>query len=126
MLPKVKYFTPIFCLVMFIVLCTSAWAEDMQAIKARMLQRKPTIDALKQSGAIGEGVDGYLHVRQAAGNAASVANTENADRRTVNQMIAQKEGATVEQVSRKVAATIISNSQTGHWIQKQDGTWYQK
>lgn len=126
MLPKVRYITPIFCLVMIIVLCTSAWAEDMQAIKSRMLQRKPTIDALKQSGSVGEGVDGYLHVRQATGNAASIADAENADRRTVNQMIARKEGATVEQVSRKVAATIINNAQPGHWIQKQDGTWYQK
>lgn len=126
MLPKVKYFTPIFCLIMLIAFCTSVWADDMQAIKSRMLQRKPTIDTLKKSGAVGEGADGYLHVRQATGNAASVANAENADRRTVNQMIAQKEGTSVDQVSRKVAATIIKNAQPGHWVQKPDGSWYQK
>lgn len=126
MLPRVKYLTPIFCLTMIIVLCAAAWAADMQAIKSQMLQRKPTIDALKKSGALGEGADGYLHVRQAAGNAANVANAENADRRKVNQMIAQKEGTTVDQVSRKVAATIMKNAKKGHWVQKPNGTWYQK
>jgi uncharacterized protein YdbL (DUF1318 family) len=126
MLIKVKNYIPFFCLVLFIVLCASARAEDMNAIKARMLQRKPTIDALKQSGAVGEGVDGYLHVRQAKGNAANIVAAENADRQKVNTMIAQQEGATVEQVSRKVAATIINSSPRGHWIRKQDGTWYQK
>ena len=126
MLQRVKVFTPIFCLIMLLVWCASLQAADMQAIKAQMLQRKPTVDALKKSGAVGEGADGYLHVRQAAGNAAAVAKAENDDRRAVNQMIASKEGTTVDQVSRKVAATISKNAQPGHWVQKPDGTWYQK
>lgn len=126
MLPKVKYFTPIFCLLLFIAFCASAWGQDMQEIKQRMLQRKPAIDALKKSGALGEGADGYLHVRQATGNAASLAQSENADRRTVNQMIARKEGAPVEKVSGKAAETIIKNSPPGTWVQKPDGTWYKK
>ena len=126
MLPKIKYFMPILCLFMLFAYCSSAWAEDMQAIKQRMLQRKPSIDILKNDGAIGEGVDGYLHVRQAAGNAASIVSAENADRRKVNQMIAQREGTSVEQVSKQVATTIINNSPKGHWIQKPDGSWHQK
>ena len=126
MLPKIKYLTPFFCIVMLIAFCCSVWAEDMQAIKQRMVQRKPTIDALKKSGSIGEGTDGYLHVRQAAGNAASVADAENADRRTVNQMIAQKEGSTVDLVSKKAAAIFIKNSPPGSWVQKPDGSWNNK
>ena len=123
---KGKYLAPIFCLVILMTWCSSAWSEDMQAIKARMLQRKSTIDTLKKSGAVGEGADGYLHVRQATGNASSVANAENADRRTVNGIIAKKEGTTVDQVSKKVAATIMRNAKPGHWVQKPNGSWYQK
>lgn len=126
MLPRMKYSLPVFCLLVIIAFCTSVWAEDMQAIKQRMLQRKPTIDALKKSGALGEGADGYLHVKEAAGNAAAVAQAENNDRRTVNQMIAQKEGSTVELVARKASAFLINNSPPGSWVQKPDGTWHKK
>jgi len=126
MLAKAKYFTPFVCILMLVAFCTAVWAEDMQAIKQRMVQRKPAIDALKSSGALGEGADGYLQVKQASGNAASVANAENADRRAVNQMIAQKEGTTPELVSRKAAQILINNSPPGTWVQKPDGTWLRK
>ncbi|MDW7773502.1 MAG: YdbL family protein [Desulfobulbaceae bacterium] len=126
MLCKVQYNTPIFLLVLIFALSTFAAAQDMQSIKAQMLQRKPAIDALKSSGAIGEGEDGYLHVRQAAGNAANIVQAENADRRKVNQMIAQREGAPVDKVAMKAAETIINKSGAGLWIRKGDGSWYQK
>ena len=119
-------FSLIFSLSILLLMVSVAGAQDMQAIKAKMLNRKPTIDALKNQGAIGEGVDGYLHVRQNKGNAQQVVNQENADRRAVNGIIAKKEGAPLEKVSRTVGAKLVQGSKPGHWIKKGDGSWSQK
>jgi uncharacterized protein YdbL (DUF1318 family) len=100
-------------------------AQDMQQIKARMVERKPTLDAMKASGAIGEGNDGYVQIRQPGANAKAV-NEENADRKAVNAVIAKKEGTSVEQVSKTAAKRLRDFAAPGHWIQKDDGSWVQK
>lgn len=124
--PQVTASLMLTCLSFLFLFVASAWAQDMQAIKARMLERKPTIDALKNQGIVGEGVDGYLHFRQQSAEAAGVVNAENQDRRTVNAAIAGKEGTTIEQVSRKAAERIIASARPGHWIRRADGSWYRK
>lgn len=113
------------CLSLLFLFAATASAQNMEEIKARMLDRKPTIDALKASGAIGEGNDGYLHLRQKAADAKTV-NAENADRKTVNSMIAKKEGTSVEQVSKTAAKRLQDFAAPGHWVQKDDGSWQQK
>lgn len=119
-------FCLVFSLSFLFLTVTLASAQNMQALKSKMLNRKPTIDALKNQGAIGEGVDGYLHVRQNKGNAQQVVTQENADRRAVNGIIAKKEGASLEKVSGAVGAKLVRNSKPGHWIKKGDGSWSQK
>jgi uncharacterized protein YdbL (DUF1318 family) len=100
-------------------------AQDMQQIKARMVERKPSLDAMKASSAIGEGNDGYVQIRQPGANA-KVVNEENADRKAVNAVIAKKEGTSVEQVSKTAAKRLRDFAAPGHWIQKDDGSWVQK
>jgi len=119
-------FITIFSLFLLMLFTTSVWAQDMRTIKAQMLDRKSTIDALKNKGFIGEGHDGYLHFRQAFKDAQRIVNAENADRRTVNKIIAQKEGTTVEIVSKKLAKKLYAVTAPGQWLQKSDGSWYQK
>ncbi len=116
----------IFSLSFFFLLVSIASAQNMQEIKSRMVNRKPTIDALKNQGFVGEGVDGYLHVRNNSGNAQNVANAENADRRTVNGIIAQREGATLDKVSRAVGAKLVQSASPGQWIMQANGAWVQK
>lgn len=116
----------IFSLSLIILLATVAGAANMQAIKAQMLERKPTIDTLKKSGNIGEGADGYLHVRQAAGNAAGVVNAENADRRIVYQNIAKQQKTSLKNVAQRRGIKLVGLAPPGHWLMKKDGTWYQK
>ena len=116
----------IFSLSFLFLLVSVASAQNMQEIKARMLARKATVDALKNQGVIGEGNDGYRHVRKAAANANNVVNAENADRRTVNGIIAKKEGAPLDKVSRAVGAKLVQGSSPGQWIMKADGSWVQK
>ncbi len=111
-----KRFFLICCLSFLFLFVSSASAQNLQAIKSRMPERKPTIDSLKNQGIVGEGVDGYLHVRQNKSNATGVAQAENADRRAVNETIAKREGANVDKVSRKLAAKLIEVARPGHWI----------
>jgi len=115
------------CLSLLLLLTETVSAQNMQQIKARMLERKPTIDSLKSKGVIGAGNDGYLHFRQeAGGQAKQVVGAENADRKTVNAAIAQREGTTVEKVSKTVADRLRASAAPGQWVQKGDGTWVRK
>lgn len=113
------------CLSLLFLFAATAGAQNMEEIKARMLDRKPTLDAMKASGAIGEGNDGYLHIRQKSADAGTV-NAENGDRKAVNSMIAKKEGTTVEQVAKTAAKRLRDFAAPGHWVQKDDGSWQQK
>jgi len=114
------------CLSLFFLIAPMAGAQDLQKIKAQMVERKPAIDALKSRGVIGEGNDGYLHIRQKEAGADKVVNAENADRRTVNSMIARKEGSSVEQVSKAAAKRLRDYAAPGNWVQKDDGSWQKK
>ena len=55
--------TAIFSFALVVLLVSSVYAQNLQRVKASMLERKPTVDSLKNKGLVGEGNDGYLHVR---------------------------------------------------------------
>lgn len=99
-------------------------ADSAAAIKSRMAQRLAQVDALKQSGAVGENNQGYLTVRKgiSAANAALV-KAENADRKAVYQMIAAKTNASATTVGKTRAASIRKKAVKGTWVQLPDGTW---
>lgn len=112
-----------------LILCSLAFAlplaraQDLSAVKARIDQRLPHLDSLKSSGAIGENNQGFVEVRNASGDAASVVQAENADRHTVYAEIAAKNGTTAEAVGRARARHIAKNSGSGVWVQQPDGSW---
>lgn len=101
-------------------------AQDLGAVRARMAQRLPQIDALKQQGALGEDNRGYLSVRENQGNAAAVTAEENRDRGVVYEAIAKQTGSTSDAVGRARAKQIAAGSASGVWLQKEDGSWYRK
>ncbi|MFO1449779.1 MAG: DUF1318 domain-containing protein [Opitutaceae bacterium] len=102
-------------------------AEDLGAIKSRMEQRLPALDALRKKGAIGENNRGLTEVRQNVDNAASVSAAENQDRLLVYAEIGKGQGgASVEQVGRLRARQIAKSSTPGVWLQQESGEWYQK
>jgi len=104
----------------------AARAEDLNAVRARMAERLPKLDALKASGAIGENNRGLVEVRGGSGDATSVVAEENRDRGTVYAQIAQKNGTSAEQVGRVRAKKIAESSAAGVWLQRDDGTWFKK
>ncbi len=118
--------TTIFSFALVVLLVSSVYAQNLQSVKASMLERKPTVDSLKNKGLVGEGNDGYLHVRKAADNAKKVVNSENADRGIVYKAIATKEGTAVEKVGKRRALQLAGMAPSGHWFLKGDGTWFKK
>lgn len=118
--------TALFSFTLIILLASSAWTQNLNEVKARMLNRKPAIEAFKNQGVIGEGNDGYLHMRQTKTNAQKVVNSENADRRAVYEAIAKSQGASAAAVGRRRAIQIAQIAPPGQWLQKANGTWYKK
>lgn len=108
------------------LLAPALQAQDMGAIRDRMVERLGALDSLKASGAIGENNQGLVEVRENVDNAAAVVAAENADRETVYAMIAKQQGVTAAQVGRARARQIASGSASGVWLQNASGTWYQK
>ncbi len=104
----------------------TGFAQDLGAVKARMRQRIPQVDQLKEKGAVGENNRGFLEVRGGAPDAAAIVAAENQDRQTVYAAIAARVGATPDEVGRKRASRIAAASAPGVWLQLPNGTWYRK
>lgn len=101
-------------------------AEDLGTVKARMVQRLGELDALKAKGAIGETNQGLVVVRGDGAKANQVVAAENSDREVAYAAIAKQTGSSVSQVARARARQIAANSAKGVWLQRDNGSWYQK
>ncbi len=102
-------------------------AQDLNAIRARMEQRVPAVDGLKDRGVAGETNRGYLEARGSASAAdQQVISEENSDRGAVYAAIAAQTGTDSETVGRARAQRIAANSKAGVWIQDAGGAWKQK
>lgn len=101
-------------------------AQNMDAVRQRMVERLPQIDAQKVAGTLGENNGGYLTVRESSTAAGALAAAENQDRRLVYAEIARRTGATGEAVGQARARQIVAQSAPGIWLQRPDGEWYRK
>ena len=102
-------------------------AQDLGALKQRMAQRLPVIDALKERGAIGENNRGYLEARGAlSAHETGTVSAQNSDRKEVYSAVAQKTGSAPEQVGQARAKKIAEKSRPGLWLQDEGGRWYRK
>jgi hypothetical protein len=96
-------------------------------IKARMQQRKPTIDMLKSEALVGENNKGFLEfVPGAARKEAKAVSAENNDRGAVYSAIAKQQGATPQVVGERRAKQIAQKASSGSWLQDASGKWYRK
>lgn len=105
----------------FTVSCFAA-----EGIKDRMKNRLPAINALKDQGVIGENNKGYLEFRQSRADQKQLVDEENADRLKVYTAIAGQQGASPDLVGSRRAIQIAEIASPGTWLQKTDGSWYQK
>lgn len=85
-----------------------------------------SLNALRASGAVGEGYDGFARVRQAGGGARSVVDAVNAKRRAIYAERAKEQGTTADQVGRVYARQILTKAPAGTWFLKESGEWAHK
>ena len=103
------------------------WAQDLNAVKARMDQRQGAVDALRDRQVAGENSRGFLEARggATAGDQKVIAE-ENSDRRVVYAALAAQSKTSAEQVGRGRAQQIAARAKSGVWIQEASGAWRQK
>lgn len=85
-----------------------------------------SLNALRASGAVGEGYDGLARVRKAGGGARSVVDAVNAKRRAIYAERAKEQGTTADQVGRVYARQILTKAPAGTWFLKESGEWVRK
>ena len=117
---RVVFFVSVLCFVSIVR------AEDVGAVKARVEQRMPQVDALKAKGVVGENNRGFLEVRGGSADAGAVVAAENKDREALYAAVAKQTGSSVENVGKKRAASLAQNSVPGVWVQDEAGNWKQK
>jgi uncharacterized protein len=122
-----KHKTIIVLLPVFIlgIMLTNAYASS-KSIKKRMIERLPTIRALKEKGLVGENNKGYLEFVSSKQENADVVEAENKDRKKVYDAIAKQQGTTVELVGKHRAIQLAKKAKPGEWLQDANSKWYQK
>ena len=113
----------LFLLPLALLFTVSLWADYSD----RMKQRLSEVVAAKDAGSIGEGVDGFLHLRESSNSgAAKLVESENSDRKQLFADLASKTGGDVSAVARKFSQGIATKGKSGHWFKKSSGQWVQK
>ena len=122
-----KHKTIIVLLPVFIlgIMLTNAYASS-KSIKKRMIERLPTIRALKEKGLVGENNKGYLEFVSSKQENADVVEAENKDRKKVYAAIAKQQGTTVELVGKHRAIQLAKKAKPGEWLQDANSKWYKK
>jgi uncharacterized protein YdbL (DUF1318 family) len=125
---KISFFRLLSLIAVLVVGLTTSTlrAQDLGAVKARIVARLPKIDALKAKGAIGENNRGFVEVRDGDAEASAVVAAENSDREAVYAAIAKQTGSSADQVGRARAKQLAANSAAGVWVQHEDGSWTKK
>jgi uncharacterized protein len=96
-------------------------------LRKRMEANLPKIDALKKAGKVGENNQGYLEARESlSADDKALVKVENADRKAVYQLLAERAKASLEQTERTRAEQIRRRSAAGIWLQDTAGKWYKK
>jgi uncharacterized protein YdbL (DUF1318 family) len=113
-----------FLIAALLVACASAAFSAGE--KERMLQRLPELQALKDSGVIGEQSDGLLGFVKSSPADESLVAAENKDRLAVYAEIAGKQGVAASTVAQRRALQIVEQASRGDWLRDASGKWVQK
>lgn len=84
-------------------------------------------DDLRAQGVIAERYDGFVMVRDpSVGNAQSIVNRVNAERKGLYEQRGKQQGVAADQVGQVYAAEIMANAPAGTWFAAADGSSFQK
>ncbi len=85
-----------------------------------------SLDEHRAKGTVGEGHDGFLHLRKESDNARALVNAVYNKRRDVYNKRAREQGVSADQVGRVYSRKILDNAPPGTWFRKESGEWIQK
>jgi len=93
-----------------------------------MKERLPEVIKAKGDGTIGEGVDGFLHIRgdDVSTEVEKMVTSENKDRKALFASIAKKAEGKSSDVAAKFAKAMVGKGKKGHWFKSSKGTWKKK
>ena len=93
-----------------------------------MKERLPEVIKAKSAGTIGEGVDGFLHVRadDASADLKKMVAEENKDRMALFESLAEKTKGSKAEAAKIFAKAMVGKGKKGHWFKSSKGTWKQK
>ena len=99
---------------------------DEAALQKRFKARYAQIQQLKTDGMIGETSEGLVEfVDKKDPKATKLVEEENADRKALYKLIAEKEGITADVVAKRAAKRNFDRAKTGEWL-KEGGKWKKK
>jgi hypothetical protein len=111
----------------FIPAVARAATEDQ--LKERFKQRYPKLVETKQPGTIGETYQGYVELvdeKSKDKDANALVDAENADRKELYKIIADKEGTTADVVAERNAKRVFEKAKPGEYLKGSDGKWKKK
>ncbi|MCG8527416.1 MAG: YdbL family protein [Opitutales bacterium] len=102
-------------------------AENPTEIQKRMADRLPAIVELKTQNIVGENNEALLSILgQTNESNAQIVQQENADRKTIYNLLAKQTGAPVHLVQSKRAAQLRAQAAAGTMVQTEAGEWIKK
>lgn len=113
-----------------LVLAGTARADRESELKESFKERLPKLNEAKDAGKIGETFEGYVEAVKSeyAGDSKikDLVGEENKDRKEIYKIIAERQGTTVEKVSRLRGEQNFNRAKSGHYLKGSDGKWTQK
>ena len=87
-----------------------------------------TLQEAKQQGLVGEQRDGYLGAVESSvsSEVRQLISEVNRERRSRYEQIAQRNGATLNQVQALAYEQAVQATQSGHFVQDSNGSWRKK
>jgi uncharacterized protein YdbL (DUF1318 family) len=104
-------------------------ADRAGELRDRFKNRFPQVRAAKQAGNIGETMAGVLEAvpgKSPDEATRKLMDEENADRRELYKLIAEREKTTAEKVAERNAARNFEKAVAGEYLKAADGKWTQK
>jgi uncharacterized protein YdbL (DUF1318 family) len=103
--------------------------SELATLRQRSEARYTELQKLKTAGTIGETYLGFLANPPAATpdeKAKKLVDEENADRKRVYALLAEKEGSTTEKVADRAARRNFARAKSGEWLLFPNGQWGKK
>jgi len=126
---SIRFTAVLLCLLGWVALASpTAGAQSLSDLQQRFKQRYPKLMAAKNAGTIGETHAGWVEVVKppAQSDVQSLVDAENADRKKLYAIIAEKEGTTPQHVAERNAIRNFEKADSGHWLKTADGVWKKK